>query len=66
MLLAALCVVLTWFATEASAEVRNPQGVAVIVGNKDYRHRDIPAVSFAHRDADAFRRYARGRVGLRA
>ena len=57
VLLAALCCVLAWFATEAGAEVRNPHGVAVIVGNKDYRHRDIPAVSFAHRDADAFRRY---------
>ena len=30
----------------------------MIVGNKDYEHRDIPDVSFAHRDADAFRRYA--------
>ena len=57
VLLAVLCAILACFATEAGAEVRNPHGVAVIVGNKDYRHRDIPAVSFAHRDADAFRRY---------
>ena len=58
VLLAASCAaILACFATEAGAEVRNPHGVAVIVGNKDYRHRDIPAVSFAHRDADAFRRY---------
>ena len=39
------------------AEVANPQGVAVIVGNRSYDHRDVPNVSFAHRDADAFRRY---------
>ena len=42
---------------DARAEVRNPAGVAVIVGNKGYEHRDVPEVSFAHRDADAFRRY---------
>ena len=57
VLLAALAAILTWFGVESEAQVRNPQGVAVIVGNKDYRHRDIPDVSFAHRDADAFRRY---------
>ena len=56
--LVAVCCTLTWFCTEAGAQVRNPKGVAVIVGNKDYEHRDIPDVSFAHRDADAFRRYA--------
>ena len=64
VLLAALCCVLAWFATEAGAEVRNPQGVAVIVGNRDYRHPDIPAVSFAHRDADAFKRYALDVLGF--
>ena len=46
-----------WSTEVALAAVRNPKGVAVIVGNRDYRHPDIPAVSFAHRDADAFRRY---------
>ena len=35
----------------------NPHGVALIVGNADYEHRDVPDVTFAHRDADAFRRY---------
>ena len=56
-LFAVLCVALAWSAAEAGAEVRNPKGVAVIVGNADYEHRDIPDVSFALRDADAFRRY---------
>ena len=41
----------------ARAEVRNPDGVAVIVGNRGYKHPDVYDVSFAHRDADAFRRY---------
>ena len=40
-----------------ATEVRNPDGVAVIVGNRDYTNPDVPEVSFAHRDADAFRRY---------
>ena len=39
------------------AEVVNPTGVAVIIGNANYEHRDVPPVDFAHRDAEAFRRY---------
>ena len=46
-----------WSTEVAQAAARNPKGVAVIVGNADYEHRDIPDVLFAHRDADAFRRY---------
>ena len=38
------------------AAIRNPDGVAVIIGNKTYTSR-IPAVEFAHRDADAFKRF---------
>ena len=41
----------------AGAEVRNPNGVAVIIGNKDYRSPDVPPVAYAHRDAEAFKRY---------
>ena len=41
----------------ARAEVRNPDGVAIVVGNRGYTHPDVYDVSFAHRDADAFRRY---------
>ena len=52
----------------ARAEVTNPHGVAVIIGNRTYGGPaqgaasgadggEIPAVEFAHRDADAFRRY---------
>ena len=32
-------------------------GVAVIIGNKDYVDERVPEVAYAHRDADAFRRY---------
>ena len=38
------------------AEFANPDGVAVIIGNRTYAG-DIQAVEFAHRDAEAFRRY---------
>ena len=41
----------------AWAEVRNAKGLAVIIGNSDYRNKDIPRVDFAGRDADAFQRY---------
>ncbi len=39
----------------ARTEVTNPDGVAVIIGNKDYAH--TADVEFAHRDAEAFARY---------
>ena len=38
-------------------EVSNPNGVAVIIGNRGYEHERVPEVSYAHRDAEAFRRY---------
>ena len=53
-------------AASARTEYADPHGVAVIIGNRTYGHAaqgtaagagPIPAVAFAHRDADAFRRY---------
>ena len=41
---------------QAEAAVRNPDGVAVIIGNRAYEY-DVPQVTYAHRDAAAFRRY---------
>ena len=43
-------------AGETEAQVRNPDGVAVIIGNRAYKY-DVPQVTYAHRDAEAFRRY---------
>ncbi len=31
----------------------NPNGIALIVGNRSYRHGDVPEVSYAHNDAEA-------------
>ena len=47
----------------APAEYANPYGVAVIIGNRTYGG-DIPAVDFAHRDAEAFRRYVLDVLGF--
>ena len=43
----------------------NPDGVAVIIGNKSYSHTDVPEVSFAHNDADAIKRYVIETLGYR-
>ncbi len=52
------------YASAAAAEYANPDGVAVIVGNRHYEHRDVPEVSYAHRDAEAFRRYVLDVLGF--
>ena len=49
----------------AHAEVRDPHGVAVIVGNRNYAHELVGNVKYAHRDADAFRRYVLDVLGYR-
>lgn len=39
------------------AKDKNPLGVAVIIGNKDYQDKDIPSVDYALHDARTLRRY---------
>ena len=51
-----------WDVDSALAQVRNPHGVAVIIGNKNYT--GTGQVRFAHRDAKAFRRYVVGVLGF--
>ena len=36
---------------------RRPDAVAVVIGNRSYRHRDVPPVEYAKRDAEAVRRH---------
>ena len=43
-------------AVPALASPRNPDAVAVIIGNRDYGEK-IPAVDYAHRDAEAMQRF---------
>ena len=40
----------------------NPDGVAVIIGNRNYQG-SVPEVSYAHRDAEAFKRYVLDALG---
>ena len=40
----------------------NPSGVAVIIGNRHYQG-SVPEVSYAHRDAEAFKRYVVDTLG---
>ena len=62
MLLAVLCLVFSWPSADALAEVGNPKGVAVIIGNRNYDH--TKSVDFAHRDAAAFRDYVVNFLGF--
>ncbi|WP_181905353.1 caspase family protein [Aestuariispira insulae] len=57
LLLCLFCLSLTAAAARAEGGHGSPD-VAVIIGNKTYGP-DVPEVSFAHRDARAFRRFAR-------
>ena len=47
------------------AHAGDPHGVAVIVGNKNYAHELVGEVKYAHRDAEAFRRYVLDVLGYR-
>ena len=43
---------------------KNPDAVAVIIGIKDYKDKDVPSVLFALSDAAAFRAYAENTLGI--
>jgi len=43
----------------------NPNAVAVVIGNKSYEHRDVPAVEFAISDASVFQEYLVKTFGLK-
>ena len=59
----ALLALVLAFAAIASA---NELGVAVIVGNKEYADDRVPEVSYAHNDAEAFKRFVTGALGFDA
>ena len=63
---AAVCLALAGlgFACDAAAQVRDPYGVAVIVGNRDYEEPGLSDVNYAVRDARAFERYVLDVLGL--
>lgn len=54
-----------WIATALPAAADDARdAVAVIIGNRDYGP-DMPAVTYAHNDADAVRRFVTGVLGFR-
>ena len=63
-LVAAAAVAAFACAAAARAEFANPDGVAVIIGNRSYANDRVPPVTYAHRDADAFKRYVLDVLGF--
>jgi TPR repeat protein len=51
-------------AAKAAGAIANPNGIAIIIGNKAYTRRDVPAVDYADRDAAAMHDYAIQLLGL--
>ena len=56
-----LSLALAFLASGATVHA-NPSGVAVIIGNRHYQGA-VPEVSYAHRDAEAFKRYVVDTLG---
>ena len=65
VLVAAAVIAVALVLVTPSLAAENPDGVAVIIGNKSYSHTDVPEVSFAHNDADAIKRYVIEVLGYR-
>ncbi len=59
-----LTVVLTIASALPGWAASNPDGVAVIIGNKNYTS-SVPAVDYAHNDAEAIKRYVVDVLGYR-
>lgn len=45
--------------------VRNPDAIAVVIGNRSYSHRDIPSVDYAGNDAETIKKYLINVLGYR-
>lgn len=37
--------------------IQNPNSIAIVIGNRDYKNKDIPSVDYAMNDAEAIKRY---------
>jgi hypothetical protein len=47
------------------AQQTNPNGVAILIGNQQYRHKDVPAVDFALEDVQSMKLYLMQAFGFR-
>jgi len=45
--------------------MNNPNGIAVLIGNSNYHHRDIPNVEYALNDAEVMKRYVIQTLGYK-
>jgi len=45
--------------------MNNPDAVAVVIGNRNYEHRDIPTVDYAHHDAEIMQQYLINTLGYK-
>jgi len=45
--------------------MRNPDAVAVIIGNRNYQNKDIPAVKYARHDAEVMKQYVIQTLGYK-
>ncbi|MBW2635260.1 MAG: caspase family protein, partial [Deltaproteobacteria bacterium] len=43
----------------------NPDAVAVVIGNRNYEHNDIPPVDYAHHDAEIMKQYLINTLGYK-
>ncbi len=45
--------------------IENPDAIAVVIGNKDYKNNDIPTVDYAINDAEAVKQYLEKALGYK-
>jgi hypothetical protein len=45
--------------------IKNPDGIAVVIGNRSYQHHDIPSVDYAHNDAETVKLYLINTLGYK-
>lgn len=51
--------------TVPESRIERPDAIAVVIGNRNYYHKDIPIVRYAHRDAQAMKDYLINRLGYK-
>ena len=46
-------------------QMKNPDAIALVIGNGKYLHKDVPEVTFAHHDAEIIKKYLIKTLGYR-
>ncbi|MBF0225577.1 MAG: caspase family protein [Desulfobacterales bacterium] len=45
--------------------MKNLDGIAIVIGNRNYQHKDVPSVKYAHKDAETIKKYLIETLGYR-